>query len=179
MADAERAVAHDAIMYDLLFAHWRVDASEMRRAVPEVFDLDLHDGEAWLGVVPFYMTNVGLRGALATVAVGIPGTECSHLCPSFGPARRVFLQPGWRPTARRRGGEGVTHPAVLCRCHERRPSRLRRALSKCTAKRRCGIQRHLRTRRYALRRFRGLDRILSDGTLLPVSLRPPRAPLPS
>jgi len=45
----------------LLFAHWRVDTAEMRRAVPNAFDLDLFDGEAWLGVVPFYMTNVGLR----------------------------------------------------------------------------------------------------------------------
>lgn len=50
---------------DLLFAHWRVDASQMRRAVPDVFDLDLFDGQAWLGVVPFYMTNVGVRAAPA------------------------------------------------------------------------------------------------------------------
>ena len=49
----------------LLFAHWRVDVAEMRRAVPDVFDLDLFDGAAWLGVVPFYMTNVGLRAAPA------------------------------------------------------------------------------------------------------------------
>jgi uncharacterized protein YqjF (DUF2071 family) len=48
---------------DLLFAHWRVDASQMRRAVPDAFDLDLFDGQAWLGVVPFYMTNVGVRAA--------------------------------------------------------------------------------------------------------------------
>ena len=47
---------------NLLFAHWRVDAAQMRRAVPEPFDLDLFDGEAWLGMVPFYMTNVGVRG---------------------------------------------------------------------------------------------------------------------
>jgi uncharacterized protein YqjF (DUF2071 family) len=46
---------------DLLFAHWRVDALQLRRAVPDVFDLDLFDGEAWLGIVPFYMTNVGVR----------------------------------------------------------------------------------------------------------------------
>lgn len=45
----------------LLFAHWRVEVAEMRRAVPDVFDLDLFGGEAWLGVVPFYMTNVGIR----------------------------------------------------------------------------------------------------------------------
>jgi uncharacterized protein len=47
--------------HDLLFAHWRVDVSEVRRAVPAAFDLDLFNGDAWLGVVPFYMTNVGLR----------------------------------------------------------------------------------------------------------------------
>jgi hypothetical protein len=46
----------------LLFAHWRVEASQMRDAVPGAFDLDFFDGEAWLGVVPFYMTNVGVRG---------------------------------------------------------------------------------------------------------------------
>ena len=51
--------------HDLLFAHWRVDVSEVRRAVPAAFDLDLFDGEAWLGVVPFYMTNVGLRATPA------------------------------------------------------------------------------------------------------------------
>jgi uncharacterized protein YqjF (DUF2071 family) len=48
---------------DLLFAHWPVDASQMRRAVPDVFDLDLFDGKAWVGVVPFYMTNLGVRAA--------------------------------------------------------------------------------------------------------------------
>jgi uncharacterized protein YqjF (DUF2071 family) len=47
--------------HDLLFAHWRVDKSELRRAVPAVFDLDLFNGEAWLGIVPFNMTNVGFR----------------------------------------------------------------------------------------------------------------------
>jgi hypothetical protein len=51
--------------HDLLFAHWRVDVSEVRRAVPAAFDLDLFDGEAWLGVVPFRMTNVGLRATPA------------------------------------------------------------------------------------------------------------------
>ena len=49
--------------HDLLFAHWPVDASQVRRAVPDAFELDLFDGEAWLGVVPFYMTNVGVRAA--------------------------------------------------------------------------------------------------------------------
>ena len=65
MADAERAMAHDPIMERSLFAHWRVDTSQMRRVVPDIFDLDLFHGEAWLGVVPFYMTNVGVRAAPA------------------------------------------------------------------------------------------------------------------
>jgi uncharacterized protein YqjF (DUF2071 family) len=50
---------------DLLFAHWPVDVSQMRRAVPDMFELDLFDGTAWLGVVPFHMTNVGVRAAPA------------------------------------------------------------------------------------------------------------------
>jgi hypothetical protein len=33
---------------DLLFAHWRVDGGQLRRAVPDAFDLDLFDGEAGL-----------------------------------------------------------------------------------------------------------------------------------
>jgi uncharacterized protein len=48
--------------HNLLFAHWRVDVSQLRRFVPTLFELDLFNDEAWLGVVPFYMTNVGLRG---------------------------------------------------------------------------------------------------------------------
>ena len=38
--------------HDLLFAHWRVDLSELRRAVPPAFDLDLFEGEAWFGSCP-------------------------------------------------------------------------------------------------------------------------------
>ena len=48
--------------HNLLFAHWRVEASHVRKLVPTMFELDLFNDEAWLGIVPFYMTNVGLRG---------------------------------------------------------------------------------------------------------------------
>ena len=48
--------------HNLLFAHWRVEVSQLRKVVPAAFELDLFDHEAWLGIVPFYMTNVGLRG---------------------------------------------------------------------------------------------------------------------
>jgi uncharacterized protein len=48
--------------HDLLFAHWRVDRSELRSKVPPAFELDLFWGEAWIGIVPFHMTNVAPRG---------------------------------------------------------------------------------------------------------------------
>ena len=48
--------------HNLLFAHWRVDVAALRKIVPTAFELDLFNNEAWLGVVPFYMTNVGMRG---------------------------------------------------------------------------------------------------------------------
>jgi uncharacterized protein YqjF (DUF2071 family) len=51
--------------HDLLFAHWPIDPARLRPLVPAAFDLDLLDGEAWIGVVPFRMTNVSLRGVPA------------------------------------------------------------------------------------------------------------------
>jgi uncharacterized protein len=46
---------------DLLFAHWPVDAAGLRTLVPAGFELDLFNGSAWIGVVPFHMTNVAPR----------------------------------------------------------------------------------------------------------------------
>lgn len=46
--------------HDLLFAHYRVDVAALRAVVPAALELDLHRGDAWLGVVPFYMSHVGL-----------------------------------------------------------------------------------------------------------------------
>ena len=48
--------------HDLLFAHWSVDAAVVRAAIPSQFELDTFDGQAWLGVVPFHMSNVSPRG---------------------------------------------------------------------------------------------------------------------
>lgn len=47
---------------DLLFAHWRVDPAALRPLIPQGLELDLRDGEAWLGVVPFQMSGVRPRG---------------------------------------------------------------------------------------------------------------------
>jgi uncharacterized protein YqjF (DUF2071 family) len=47
--------------HDLLFAHWPVDPAALRALVPRPFELDLFAGEAWLGIVPFYMSHVRPR----------------------------------------------------------------------------------------------------------------------
>jgi uncharacterized protein YqjF (DUF2071 family) len=48
--------------HDLLFAHWAIDASVLRPHIPAKLDIDTFAGEAWLGIVPFRMTGVRLRG---------------------------------------------------------------------------------------------------------------------
>jgi uncharacterized protein YqjF (DUF2071 family) len=48
--------------HDLLFAHWPVEEGALRARVPREFALDLFDGTAWLGILPFRMTNVAPRG---------------------------------------------------------------------------------------------------------------------
>jgi uncharacterized protein len=48
--------------HDLLFAHWSVDPSQLRSKVPAWLELDLFNGDAWIGIVPFHMTNVAPRG---------------------------------------------------------------------------------------------------------------------
>jgi uncharacterized protein YqjF (DUF2071 family) len=48
--------------HDLLFAHWRIEENQIRDRVPPSFAIDRFDGCAWLGVVPFRMTNVAPRG---------------------------------------------------------------------------------------------------------------------
>jgi uncharacterized protein YqjF (DUF2071 family) len=47
--------------HDLLFAHWPVDPRAVRERVPSALELDLYEGQAWVGVVPFDMTNVAPR----------------------------------------------------------------------------------------------------------------------
>src|SRR5438270_283963 len=46
---------------DLLFAHWPVDAAALRRLLPAGLELDLFDGRAFVGAVPFRMEGVSPR----------------------------------------------------------------------------------------------------------------------
>jgi len=46
----------------LLFLHWPIEPALLRAALPEPLTLETFDGWGWLGVVPFLMSNVRLRG---------------------------------------------------------------------------------------------------------------------
>jgi uncharacterized protein YqjF (DUF2071 family) len=47
---------------DLLFAHWRAAPDSLRALLPEGVELDLFEGEAWLGITPFRLTGLRPRG---------------------------------------------------------------------------------------------------------------------
>ena len=47
---------------NLLFAHWRVPQDVLQRIIPKPLEVDVFDGSAWVGVVPFRMCEI--RGRL-------------------------------------------------------------------------------------------------------------------
>jgi uncharacterized protein YqjF (DUF2071 family) len=51
--------------HDLLFAHWPVPEAVLRAHIPARLSIDTFGGQAWLGVVPFRMSGVRLRGTPA------------------------------------------------------------------------------------------------------------------
>ena len=46
---------------NLAFIHWEVSLSQLRSLIPEPLEIDLYDGKAWIGIVPFDMRGVTLR----------------------------------------------------------------------------------------------------------------------
>jgi uncharacterized protein len=55
--------------HDLLFAHWAMSPEKIRALVPQELELDLRDGQAYVGVVPFWMS--GIRGRCAPPLPGL------------------------------------------------------------------------------------------------------------
>ena len=47
---------------ELLFAHWAVPPEQLRPALPPGLSLDVRDGAAWIGVTPFRVRGLRLRG---------------------------------------------------------------------------------------------------------------------
>lgn len=46
---------------DLLFLHWRVEPERIQRTLPAGLFVDVHDGAAWIGIVPFFMRDIRPR----------------------------------------------------------------------------------------------------------------------
>jgi len=47
--------------HDLAFFHWPVEARQLQSLLPSGVPVDEFDGQAWIGVVPFWMSGVGVR----------------------------------------------------------------------------------------------------------------------
>jgi uncharacterized protein len=72
---------------DLLFAHWAVDASVLRRLIPEALGLDFFDGQAYVGAVPFRMEEVTPRL--------VPALHGLHAFPELN--LRTYVKIGGKP----------------------------------------------------------------------------------
>jgi uncharacterized protein YqjF (DUF2071 family) len=57
---------------DLAFFHWPLAPSALQARLPQGIELDLWEGQAYLGIVPFVMRGVRARGCPA-----FPGCSCS------------------------------------------------------------------------------------------------------
>jgi uncharacterized protein YqjF (DUF2071 family) len=49
---------------ELAFLHWRVDADALRPLLPKELELHTFDGAAYLGIVPFVLSDLRFRGLL-------------------------------------------------------------------------------------------------------------------
>jgi uncharacterized protein YqjF (DUF2071 family) len=47
---------------ELLFAHWPIAPARMNRLLPRPLRAQLYDGQAWLGITPFVVSGLRLRG---------------------------------------------------------------------------------------------------------------------
>jgi uncharacterized protein len=47
---------------DLLFAHWRVPEQQLRTLVPAPLEVESFDGSGWLGITPFRVSGLRIRG---------------------------------------------------------------------------------------------------------------------
>jgi uncharacterized protein len=72
---------------ELLFLHWRVPAARLRARLPAGVELELFDGSAWLGIVPFRMAATRLRW--------LPPLPAAHTFPELNV--RTYVRVAGRP----------------------------------------------------------------------------------
>ena len=59
----------------LLFMHWRIEERELRPLIPEQLEIDIFDGTAWIGIIPFTMWDIR---ALPPYIPPVPGLNSAH-----------------------------------------------------------------------------------------------------
>jgi hypothetical protein len=72
---------------DLLFAHWVIEASTLRRLIPARLELDSFEGRCYVGAVPFLME--GVRGRMMPPLPGL------HAFPELN--LRTYVTVGGKP----------------------------------------------------------------------------------
>ncbi len=75
----------------LLFMHWPVPVDEIRQLVPTSMELDLFDGVAYIGLVPFAMAGVRPNWAPSTLAFNFLETNVRTYVTVNGKPGVVFL----------------------------------------------------------------------------------------
>ena len=53
----------------LTFLHWKVDSEKLAPYIPEGLEIDFHDGDAYVGTIPFLMKNVHPRWAISVPGI--------------------------------------------------------------------------------------------------------------
>ena len=51
--------------HELLFAHWPVSPDALRALVPRPLEVDTRNGQGWIGVTPFRIAGLRMRGTPA------------------------------------------------------------------------------------------------------------------
>lgn len=75
---------------DGLFAHWPVDPDLVDERLPAGLDVATYDGDAWLGVVAFEMTDIRPRGS--PIGLGFPELNLrTYVEPEGGGQRGVYF----------------------------------------------------------------------------------------
>lgn len=58
-APVQRAIMKQSWL-DLAYIHFRYDPEEVASLIPSSLDVDIHDGSAWVGLIPFSMRDIGI-----------------------------------------------------------------------------------------------------------------------
>jgi uncharacterized protein YqjF (DUF2071 family) len=75
---------------DGLFAHWRVDPAVVDERLPAGIDVATYDGDAWLGIVAFEMTDIRPRGS--PIGLAFPELNLrTYVEPEDGGQRGVYF----------------------------------------------------------------------------------------